>query len=93
MPTNALSDAAVAHPWFSRFAHQLPDGRHFRVVDNRLFDLIAEHHDASMIAFEEEGSDGLTMLELARDSDEMPRIFGANHPATSRAAPSGACSR
>jgi len=81
MPTNVLSDAGIAHPWFSRFAHQLPDGRHFRVVDNRLFDLVTDRRDATMIAFQEQSGDGLTMLELARDADEMPRVFGANyHP-------------
>jgi hypothetical protein len=32
-----------------------------------------------MIAFEEDGSDGLTMLELARDASGMPRILGMNH--------------
>jgi hypothetical protein len=81
MPTNFLSDAGVAHPWFSRFAHQLPDGRHFRVVDNRLFDLVVERRDGAMLAFEDEASHGLTMLELARDANQMPRVFGANfHP-------------
>jgi hypothetical protein len=79
MPTNALADAAMTHPWFGRFARHLGDGRHFRVVDNRLFDLVAERRDASMIAFENERSDGLTMLELARDPGGMPRVFGANH--------------
>ena len=79
MPTNALTDAGVAHPWFGRFAHQLADGRHFRVVDNRLFDLIAERREESMIAFENDDSDGLTMLELARDAGGMPRVLGANH--------------
>ncbi len=81
MPTNALADAGTAHPWFGRFAHQLADGRHFRVVDNRLFDLMVDRRDATMMAFEDESSDGLTMLELARDGEEMPRVFGANfHP-------------
>jgi hypothetical protein len=79
MPTNALTDDGVAHPWFGRFAHQLPDGRHFRVVDNRLFDLVVDRRDATMIAFEDDRSDGLTMLELARDADAMPRVYGANH--------------
>jgi len=32
-----------------------------------------------MIAFEDESSDGLTMIELARDGDGMPRVLGANH--------------
>jgi hypothetical protein len=79
MPTNALTEAGIAHPWFSRFAHQLEDGRHFRVVDNRLFDLVVARRDVTMIAFENESSDGLTMLELARDAEGMPRVYGANH--------------
>jgi hypothetical protein len=79
MPTNFLSDAGVTHPWFNRFAHQLPDGRHFRVVDNRLFDLVVDRRDATMIAFEDEASYCLTKLELAHDADGMPRVFGANH--------------
>ena len=37
---NVLTDAALAHPWFSRFAEALPDGRRLRVLDNRLYDLI-----------------------------------------------------
>ena len=79
MPTNALADVGVAHPWFGRFAQQLPDDRHFRVVDNRLFDLVVNRRDERMIAFEDESSDGLTMLELARDVEGMPRVYGANH--------------
>ena len=49
------------------------------MVDNRLFDLIAERREESMIAFENDDSDGLTMLELARDAGGMPRVLGANH--------------
>jgi len=79
MPTNALSDAALDDPWFGRFAHQLPDGRHFYVVDNRLFDLVTTRRDETAIAFEDETSDGLTMVQLARDAAGMPRVFGANH--------------
>ena len=50
MPTNVLTDDGAAHPWFERFAQQLEDGRHFRVVDNRLFDLVRRaprRHDRS----------------------------------------------
>lgn len=79
MPTNALSTAALDDPWFGRFAHQLPDGRHFYVVDNRLFDLVTTRRDETMIAFEDEASDGVTMVQLARDAAGMPRVFGANH--------------
>ena len=79
MPTNALTDAGVSHPWFGRFGHQLEDGRHFRVVDNRFFDLVVDRRDDKMIAFEDEGGEVLTMLELARDLDGMPRVYGANH--------------
>jgi hypothetical protein len=80
IPTNVLSDAALQHPWFSRFAKELPDHRHFRVVDNRLFDMVLE--DASgvnCLAFENEKSTAVTMLEFAHDADDMPRVFGMNH--------------
>jgi hypothetical protein len=80
MPENVLSPTGIAHPWFSQFASRLQDGRHFRVVDNRLFDLIAsEHSTASIIGREDEASDGVTMMEFARTADGMPRILGVNH--------------
>jgi hypothetical protein len=79
MPLNTLTEDAAAHPWFSKFASQLPDRRRFRVIDNRLFDLILESRAAGVpVAFESEGSNALTMLELAR-IDDMPRILGVNH--------------
>lgn len=80
MPENVLSPSALSDPWFSRFAGGLADGRHFRVVDNRLFDLIAEQPSASnIIARENEASDGVTMIEFARSTDGTPRILGVNH--------------
>jgi hypothetical protein len=80
MPENILSRSATLHPWFSQFASRLSDGRHFRVVDNRLFDLIAERSAAAgVIAREDETSDGVTMIEFARTADGMPRILGVNH--------------
>jgi hypothetical protein len=84
MPVNSLSVEALKHPWFSQFGAQLADGRNFRVVDNRLFDLILERREGkvSPIAFEAVDSPALTMVELARDAGgEMPRVFGMNyHP-------------
>lgn len=81
VPVNALSDAAREHPWFSKFAAELPDRRHFRVVDNRLFDLVVNDDcDATCLAFEHENTAALTMVELARDpGGVMPRIIGVNH--------------
>jgi hypothetical protein len=79
MPENVLTPEGAAHPWFGDFANQLPDRRHFRVVDNRLFDLLAEHSSATIIAREDESSDGVTMLEFARRGDGLPRILGVNH--------------
>lgn len=81
MPLNRLSREARQHPWFEQFARELPDGQHFRVVDNRLFDLIIESPGKSApIAFEAAGSTALTMIELARDpSGAMPRFLGVNH--------------
>jgi len=81
MPLNRLSREALQHPWFSQFARALPDRQHFRVVDNRLFDLILDHPRTSVpIAFEAAGSSALTMVELARSpGGEMPRFMGGNH--------------
>lgn len=81
MPLNRLSREAMQHPWFEQFARELPDGQHFRVVDNRLFDLLLEQPGKSApIAFEAAGSTALTMVELARDPDgTMPRFLGVNH--------------
>ena len=80
MPENVLSKSGASHPWFSQFASQLSDGRHFRVVDNRLFDLIADSSSpASIIARQDETSDGVTMIEFACTADGMPRILGVNH--------------
>lgn len=81
MPLNRLSREALLHPWFSQFARALPDRQHFRVVDNRLFDLILDQPRTSVpIAFEAAGSTALTMVELARDAEgTMPRFMGVNH--------------
>lgn len=79
MPTNVLTDAVATHPWFSQFAERLPDHRHFRVIDNRLFDLQLESAGTAFpVAFESEHSEALTMVEFARGGD-MPRVLGVNH--------------
>jgi hypothetical protein len=80
IPENVLSQSGASHPWFSQFASRLEDGRHFRVVDNRLFDLIACNSSAgSILARENETGDCVTMVEFARTADGMPRILGVNH--------------
>jgi hypothetical protein len=81
MPINALSAAANDHPWFAEFARKLEDGRHFVVVDNRLFDLVladSRGGDITPLAFDGDDSDAMTMAEFARH-DDMPRILGVNH--------------
>jgi hypothetical protein len=79
MPMNLLSWEAVEHPYFSRFAAELPDHRHYRVVDNRLFDLVANRPDGyTPLGYENEQADTLTMVELARRGG-MPRILAMNH--------------
>ncbi|HKO54322.1 MAG TPA: hypothetical protein VJ276_00510 [Thermoanaerobaculia bacterium] len=78
MPLNTLTAAAGDHPWFARFASELPDGRRFRVVDNRLFDLAFDGGSSTPIAFESDGSDAVTTAEFARLGD-MPRVYGVNH--------------
>jgi len=81
MPVNVLTRDGVRHPWFGEFAERLADGRHFRVVDNRLFDLVLDRgNDVDVIACESETSEALTMVEFARDPrGTMPRILGVNH--------------
>jgi hypothetical protein len=84
---NVLTDAALRHPWFSRMSRELPDGRHFKILDNRLYDLVAHKPlpDAvTSISAEADhdggAGEGLTAVELARDGDGvMPRILGVNH--------------
>jgi hypothetical protein len=86
---NILTPEAAAHPWFGRFARELPDRRRFRVLENRLYDLIPRAdrigRDATPIAYETQGpggprGDALTMIEVARDEPgTMPRILGVNH--------------
>ena len=81
MPLNVLTDAGVADPWFAHFSGELRDGRHFRVIDNRLFDLIPERTaGVSVIARESETQEAVTIVEFARDSSgTIPRILGVNH--------------
>jgi hypothetical protein len=86
---NTLTEEARKHPWFSRFADELPEGRRLRVVENRLFDLIptaASFPPGILpIGYETLGvggptGDAVTMLEFARDAGGiMPRVFGVNH--------------
>jgi hypothetical protein len=86
---NVLTAEGVSHPWFRRLSEELPDGRHLRVVDNRLFDLIPDDgvfpQGIVPIGHESPGIGGprgeaVTMLEFARDgAGVMPRIFGVNH--------------
>jgi hypothetical protein len=75
---NVLSPAAYDHPWFAKFANELADRKHFRVVDNRLFDLVLDGGGITPIAFENEAGGTITMAEFAR-AGEMPRVFGVNH--------------
>jgi hypothetical protein len=82
MPTNVLSPAGLGHPWFAQFANALDDHRHYRVIDNRLFDLVLDERETfTPLAHENEASSrAVTMMEFARDRDgEMPRMFAVNH--------------
>lgn len=85
---NILTPEAKQHPWFGRFAQALPDSGKFRIVDNRLFDLIPNGplpDGLTAIGYETLGINGaqgeaLTMVEWRRDeAGIMPRIFGVNH--------------
>ncbi len=84
---NVLSPEALAHPWFSQLAAQLPDGRHLPVVDSRHYDLIPTGlfpPGITPIAYESPGRGdpagaALTMCEFARKPNGVPRIFASNH--------------
>jgi hypothetical protein len=86
---NILTDEGARHPWFGQLAGDLPDHRRLRIVDHRLYDLIAPAGPlaagAVAIAHETRGvggpeGDALTMVEWARDAvGAMPRIFAVNH--------------
>ena len=85
---NVLAWPAADHPWFRRFAELLAPSARFRVVENRLFDLIPRRDRPSWavpIGFETLGiggapGDAVTMIEFARDRGGiMPRVFAVNH--------------
>lgn len=86
---NILTREAQEHPWFSRFAADLNDGRRLRVIDSRLFDMIPDPDGlpkgVAPMAYETTSiggppGDALTMIELARDkAGVMPRVLGVNH--------------
>lgn len=86
---NVLAPESDRHPWFQRFSEELTDGERFRILDNRLFDLIPDPaafpSGVTPISWETLGvggprGDALTMLELARDTTGiMPRVFAVNH--------------
>jgi hypothetical protein len=81
MPENVLTGRGMEHPWFSNFSRELNDGRHFRVIDNRLFDLFPEQTSGvEVIAHETESEKALTVVEFAHmPGTRMPRILGVNH--------------
>lgn len=84
---SVLTAEARRHPWFSRFAEVLPTAPHFRVLDNRLYDLVPSGPlpaHVVPIAYEALGHGGpageaLTMIDVARRTDVVPRILGVNH--------------
>ncbi|HEY8148887.1 MAG TPA: hypothetical protein VIK51_08270 [Vicinamibacteria bacterium] len=86
---NVLTEEGARHPWFRQLAEELPDHRRLRIVDHRLYDLIAPAGPlpggAVAIGHETRGVGGpegeaLTMVEWARDAaGVMPRIFAVNH--------------
>lgn len=85
--TYRMTEAALEHPWFSRFASELVDAPNFRVLDSRFFDLVIQQplpDGVIALATEEAATrrddNSITMIEIARDEEGvMPRILGANH--------------
>jgi hypothetical protein len=91
--TNVLTPQALEHPWFARMALYAPEAG-VPVLDSRHYDLLPSgsmRAGATAIAYEAAMTEGipgeaLTMLEIAHDSDGMPRFFAVNsHPEISDA--------
>ncbi len=84
---NVLAPEALRHPWFARFAAELPADHRLTVIDHRLFDLVPRRPlppSVTVVGHETVGLGGpageaVTMLEWARDPEGMPRVFGVNH--------------
>lgn len=82
---NELTETAASHPWFGRFASDLPDGRRFAILDSRLFDLQPKNGLGGVLPLSYEpavasGPRALTGIEVARTRDgAMPRVLGVNH--------------
>jgi hypothetical protein len=84
---NVLTATAIAHPWFARFARRLPDGRQFKVLDSRLYDLVprAQRRDVLELSYEAgpgargDHGDALTMIQVAADGEGAPRVLAVNH--------------
>jgi hypothetical protein len=86
--TDMLTPQALAHPWFGRLAPLAKHGP-VPVLESRYYDLLPSGTmppGATPIAYESSAAgdipgDALTMLEIARDPDGMPRVFAVNsHP-------------
>jgi len=87
--TNVLTPEALVHPWFGRLAPLAASSGGVPVLDSRHYDLLPSgtmRPGATAIAFEsalqsEGPGAALTMLEIARDPDGLPRVFAVNsHP-------------
>jgi hypothetical protein len=86
---NILTPQAADHPWFGRFARELADRRRFRILDNRLYDLIPTtagwSGGVTPLSYDTHGiggprGDAVTMIEVTRNqTGTMPRMLGVNH--------------
>ncbi|MBV9440536.1 MAG: hypothetical protein JOZ24_11135 [Candidatus Eremiobacteraeota bacterium] len=83
----ALTDRALAHPWFAPMVAELRGATRFPVVDSRYYDLVPTGElpaGTTALGFESdergERRRALTMVEFARRADDTaPRILGVNH--------------
>jgi hypothetical protein len=83
---NVLTASALTHPWFGRFAARLPDQRHFPVLDSRLYDLVPHRSLGGVVPLSHESighhgvaGEALTMIEVARGTNNIPRVLAVNH--------------
>lgn len=80
---NLLTEAARSHPWFGRL-ERASGGPTIQVLDSRLFDILPSGRGPGQVLAHETTPGGgrgeaITMVELDRFADGLPRVWAVNH--------------
>ncbi|MCL4809746.1 MAG: hypothetical protein KJ062_18440, partial [Thermoanaerobaculia bacterium] len=80
---NVLTEVALGHPWFGGL-YRASAGGTIQVLDSRLFDILPTGRGSARVLAHETtpaGSRGeaVTMVELERFADGVPRVWAVNH--------------